>query len=356
MDPVQSFILRIVLSPISLIYGILVFLRLQLYRFGFLKSIKFSLPIISVGNLSVGGTGKSPHIEYLMSLLDPYILIGTLSRGYKRRTTGFKVVQTNHTVSEVGDEPLQLKKNFPQNLVAVSENRVLAIPQMMMQKPDLQCILLDDAFQHLAVNPALNILLTDYNDLFVNDYLLPSGRLREWRNGYKRADFIIVTKCNDEISLEEMNLIIEKINPLAYQKIFFSKFQYQSLNELFTGESLSLPKDKNVLLVSGIANNDYLKKYLNQHSNSIIELDYPDHYQFTEKDIDTIQQNWERLDKQNSIIITTQKDAMRLYPFKTKIEQAKIPIYFLPIKVGFHQNQPNNFDESIKNFLLDFKI
>lgn len=355
MNRFQKVLLSIILSPISLIYGFLVLFRLSLYRFGILKSIKFSLPVISIGNLSVGGTGKSPHIEYLLDLLSPYIVIGTLSRGYKRKTTGFKIVETNNTAEEVGDEPLQFKKNFPDNIIAVAENRVLAIPHMIMQKPDLQCVLLDDAFQHLAIKPALNILLTDFNDLYMRDFLLPSGRLREWRSGYNRADYIIVTKCDQNIGEQKMNEIIQKINPLPNQKIFFSSLKYQDPYHLLSNEKITLTNQQHIMVVSGIANNHSLINFISSFTNNITEFDYPDHYQFEEKDIESILMNFEKMNQPNSIILTTQKDATRLLPFASRFEQAKIPIFVLPIKVTFPIRQTNNFDESIKNFLLEYK-
>lgn len=355
MNRFQKVLLSIILSPISLIYGFLVLFRLSLYRFGILKSIKFSLPVISIGNLSVGGTGKSPHIEYLLDLLSPYIVIGTLSRGYKRKTTGFKIVDTNNTAEEVGDEPLQFKKNFPDNIIAVAENRVLAIPHMIMQKPDLQCVLLDDAFQHLAIKPALNILLTDFNDLYIRDFLLPSGRLREWRSGYKRADYIIITKCDSNIGEQEMIQIIRKINPLPNQKIFFSTLKYQDPYHLLSNEKITLTNQQHIMVVSGIANNHSLINFISSFTNNITEFDYSDHYQFEEKDIESILMNFEKMNQPNSIILTTQKDATRLLPFASRFEQAKIPIFVLPIKVTFPIRQTNNLDESIKNFLLEYK-
>lgn len=355
MNHYQKVLLSIILSPISLIYGLLVSFRLSLYRFGILKSIKFSLPVISIGNLSVGGTGKTPHIEYLLDLLSPYIVVGTLSRGYKRKTTGFKIVEINNSAEEVGDEPLQFKKNFPENLVAVAENRVLAIPHLIMQKPDLQCVLLDDAFQHLAIKPALNILLTDFNDLYIRDFLLPSGRLREWRSGYKRADYIIVTKCDQNIGEQKMNEIIQKINPLPNQKIFFSSLKYQDPYHLLSNEKITLTNQQHIMVVSGIANNHSLINFISSFTNNITEFDYSDHYQFEEKDIESILMNFEKMNQPNSIILTTQKDATRLLPFASRFEQAKIPIFVLPIKVTFPIRQTNNFDESIKNFLLEYK-
>jgi tetraacyldisaccharide 4'-kinase len=290
-----------------------------------------------------------------MQLLQPYLVIGTLSRGYKRRTTGFKVVQLNHSTYDVGDEPLQFKHNFPNNLIAVSENRVHGIPQMIMQRPDLQCVLLDDAFQHVAVIPALNILLTDYSDPFYADYLLPSGRLREWRAGYKRADLIVVTKCKQGLSIAEMDSIVKKIDPTASQKVFFSNFAYQTPYHLFQHSERILTADTQVILVSGIAKNDYLLDYLNSTVGKVTELEYPDHYQFEERDLDVIASNWKDADPKHAIILTTQKDAMRLKQFEQKIEAAVLPFYVLPIRVEFPNQQLNDFDQTIRQFLLDFK-
>lgn len=192
---IQQWLIKILLAPFALLYGLTVLVRNGLYQIGFFKSIRFSFPVISIGNLSVGGTGKTPHIEYFIQHLQEYVRIGVLSRGYGRNTRGYRLVQTNDHAELSGDEPVQIKRKFPDTAVAVSENRALGIPQLLKTNPEVQLILLDDAYQHRAIRPALSILLTDYNRPYYQDFLLPVGRLREWRGGARRADAIVVTKC-----------------------------------------------------------------------------------------------------------------------------------------------------------------
>ncbi|RME96755.1 MAG: tetraacyldisaccharide 4'-kinase, partial [Bacteroidetes bacterium] len=224
---IQRHLFRILLAPFSLLYGLAVSLRNAFYRAGLLKSMRFSVPVISVGNLSVGGAGKTPHIEYLIRLLREHIQVATLSRGYSRKTRGFLTVERQHNAEQVGDEPLQFKRKFPDIGVYVAEDRAFAIPQIMAAQPDTQLILLDDAFQHRAVLPGLNILLTEYDNLFTRDYLLPAGRLREWRSAYERADVIVVSKCPPDLTQTDARRIRVEINPLPHQKIFFSYYAYQ---------------------------------------------------------------------------------------------------------------------------------
>ncbi len=206
----MNWFLRILLLPISLLYGLGTTIRVFLYETSSKKSVSFDIPIISVGNLSTGGTGKSPHVEYLIMLLRPYLNVATLSRGYGRKSKGFRVVTPEDTAETVGDEPLQFKRKFQDVLVTVGEERTMAIPQIMGHANNVQVILLDDAYQHLAVNPGLNILLTDYKRPFFKDFLLPSGNLREWPSGKKRADIIVVTKCPEEVTESNRAYFIKK--------------------------------------------------------------------------------------------------------------------------------------------------
>ena len=200
---IQNLLVKILLSPFSLLFGLGVSFRDFLYRKELLKGIEFNIPVISVGNLSIGGAGKTPHIEYLIRLLKDYVNIATLSRGYKRKTKGFMVVHPRNTAEQVGDEPLQFKRKFPDIEVAVAEDRSFAIPELLKWNAELQIVLLDDAFQHRSIKPGLNILLTQFNLPFTRDFLLPSGRLREWRSAYERADIIVVSKCPIDVSEEE---------------------------------------------------------------------------------------------------------------------------------------------------------
>jgi tetraacyldisaccharide 4'-kinase len=346
-----------------------------------MKSSTFDIPIISVGNLSVGGTGKTPHIEYLVRLLNPYIPVATLSRGYGRKTQGFRFVELDSTPQEVGDEPLQFKLKFPDVPVAVGENRAFAIPKLLQQYWHVKTILLDDAFQHLAVEPYLNILLTDYERPFTRDLVLPAGMLREWPSGYQRADIIIVTKCPDTITKAEKAAWLKDLNPFDYQTVFFTKFGYKKIYPLsFQGNHWSLvdkstlmptPNEKqpkaneidiqlstnlDVVLLCAIARADYLLKYLKQTVRSVKTMEFEDHRFFTNYDMAQTKKAFDELESKNKIIITTEKDMVRLVQHNPYIQQNNLPIYILPIEVEFLFNEGYIFDEELKEKLLAFKI
>ncbi len=354
---IQSTIARLLLAPISLLYGLGVSLRNFMYQRGLLKGVSFSIPIISVGNLSVGGAGKTPHIEYLIRLLDPYINVSTISRGYSRKTKGFRFVQATDNAETVGDEPLQFKRKFPHIPITVAESRTFAIPEIIKSHPKMQTILLDDAFQHRSIKAGMNILLTEFSEPFTNDYLLPSGRLREWRSGYKRADIIIVTKCPDEISVEEKKALTNAIQPQAYQQIFFSYYQYFRPYYLFNPRYVApLQEDWDVILICAIARSDYLVDYLTEQVNSVYTLSYEDHRYFSKNDIANLKRTYDNLPTKKKIIITTEKDAMRIELHREFLVQHKLPIFVLPVQVAFHFNEGEQFDNQIKDFLLDFKV
>lgn len=353
---IQNVIARILLSPFSLLYGLAIWMRNVFYDVGLLKSTKFSLPVINVGNLSVGGAGKSPHVEYLIELLSPYIDVATLSRGYMRKTKGFRWVEYKDNAMLVGDEPMQYKRKYKDIVVAVSESRNTGIPMIVQRYPNVQAILLDDAYQHRAVRPSLNILLTQYELPFTRDILLPAGRLREWRSAYERADIIIVTKCPDQLSAEEMKKLKEEINPFPYQKVYFSRYQYQqAYSFLYPQQRIQLTSDLNILLISAIANTDYLLDYLEQHTTTIQHLEYEDHHIFSDDDLKYQKRVFDEMDG-NKIILTTEKDAMRLEPYRQQFFDWGIDIYVLPIKVSFVDEQGPVFDEQIRKFLLDFRV
>ncbi|MFZ1703809.1 MAG: tetraacyldisaccharide 4'-kinase [Saprospiraceae bacterium] len=353
----QKKLFQILLIPFSLLYGGIISLRDMMYETGLLKSSKFNLPVISVGNLSIGGAGKSPHIEYLVSIFQDYLDLGILSRGYKRETTGFRLVSTTDTALTVGDEPLQFKKKFKDVVVAVDENRALGIPMMLGQYPNIQTILLDDAFQHRQVAPGLNILLTPYDHLFTRDYLLPSGRLREWRSAYKRADIILITKCPDEVSPEKRHTILQEINPLSHQKLFFSKFEYDYPYHFYNAQyRIKLDDDLDIILISAIANTSYLEDYLNTKVKNIHSMEFEDHHQFTHGDIDYLIQKYKALPEKRKLILTTEKDATRLEPFNDILYQNQIPIFIQPARVVFLDNDKHEFDATVKDFLVNFTV
>jgi tetraacyldisaccharide 4'-kinase len=348
---VQSTLVKILLAPFSLLYGIMMSLRDFFYRKGLLKSVEFNLPVISVGNLSVGGAGKTPHIEYIITLLRDYINIATLSRGYRRKTRGYLEVQ------QVGDEPLQFKRKFPEVMVTVSESRSFGIPQIVSQRPETQLVLLDDAFQHRSVKPGMNILLTEYNHPFTRDYLLPSGRLREWRSGYERADIIIVSKCPPELSEAQREAYRKEINPLSHQQLYFSYYRYFRPYYIFDGRyRATLQPDWDVLLISAIARTEYLTDYLSDKVGTVRSLEFEDHHYFTKSDMGDLKRAYDQLTSPKKIIITTEKDAMRMEIHRQFLVDERLPIFALPVQVQFHFNQGADFDEQIKNFLLNFKV
>jgi len=353
---VRNLILKVLLFPFSLIYGLLSILNGLLYDFGILASIKFTIPVISVGNLTVGGTGKTPHIEYLINLLNPYIKLSVLSRGYKRKTRGFREVMLNDDVKTAGDEPLLFKKKYQNLNVFVSENRVEGISQMIMEIPEIQTVLLDDAFQHRAITPSLNVLLTEYDYPFYKDFYLPTGRLREWRTGYKRSDIIIVSKCPNDISIKQKNEFISKINPSPKQSVFFSYYKYYNPYFLYDiNKRIELNNSLSVLLISALASTSYLNNYIEDKIDDFHSIEFTDHHDFTFDEMENFKKIFDNLKNENKIILTTEKDAMRLDVHREYILKNKLPIFVLPVSVDFLFDQRSEFDETIKSFLLNFK-
>lgn len=355
---IQNILVKIILFPFSLIYGLFVGLRNYFYNIGLLRSSTFSVPTISVGNLSVGGTGKTPHIEYLVSILKDFVEVGTLSRGYRRKTAGFLEIQRNMSALEAGDEPLQFKHKFGDGvMVAVGEDRALSIPRMLMRNPDLQVILLDDAYQHRSVNPYINILLTDYSKLFTDDFVLPAGRLREWPSSYQRAHAIIVTKCPTNLINEEAEKIRKKINPLSHQMVYFSTIEYDRPYYLFNRQyQLNADNDLGIYLLSGIANNTSMKEYVRSHYKLKRVKEFGDHHNFNKMEVANIVKEFtEDIKHPKKIILTTEKDGMRLLDHKEYLTNNKIPIFVLPIKIRFLFESGHEFEKFIKNRLLEYK-
>jgi len=322
-----------------------------------LKGSKFNLPVISVGNLTLGGAGKTPHIEYLVILLQEYLNVATLSRGYKRKSKGFRIINRNDIVSTAGDEPLQYKRKFPTIAVAVAESRNIGIPQLVQRHTNLQVILLDDAFQHRSVVPGLNILLTEYSKPFFMDHLLPMGRLREGRAAYNRADIIIVSKCPDQIKDKERIEFEEKISPYPHQTIFFSKYEYLTPYLIFDySQKLKPPPNSSIILISAIASTEYLLNYLDSQFDEIINMNYEDHHYYTDVDLEQLTLTFEQIENPNKYIITTEKDGIRLGEHYNYIKQKNLPIYILPIKVAFLDSDGLIFDDLLKKFLMNFTV
>ncbi len=353
----SNWLLKTLLMPVALLYGAGVSLRDFLYRRGVLKPSVFNLPILSVGNLSVGGTGKTPHVEYLIRLLKDYLEVATLSRGYGRKSEGYQQVLPGQRADQTGDEPLLYKRKYPQVSVAVSESRALAIPRMIMEQPELQVILLDDAFQHRAVTPGLSILLTEYGAPFTRDFLLPAGRLREWRQGYRRADIIIVTKCPEKLTPEERQAMTVEINPLPHQKLFFSTYRHGNPYFFFQSEyQTQLQPDWQVLLVCGLARTNFLVEYLENKVDTVSLLGYEDHHYYGPEDMEQIKTYFDRLDSKQKLILTTEKDAVRLEAHRDFILKHKLPLFILPVQVEFLDGDGPLFNETIKEYLLNYKV
>ena len=330
---------RKILFPLALLYGWITQFRNFLFDKGVLKSYTFDLPIIAVGNLSVGGTGKTPQIEYLIRLLSSNYKIATLSRGYKRKSTGFILADATSNAEILGDEPFQFYKKFPEIMVAVDANRKNGIEKLLAQSQKREVILLDDAFQHRKVNAGFYILLTAYGDLYVDDFILPTGNLRESRSGAKRADVIVVTKCPNDLSVEKQNNIRKKLNIASHQKLYFTAIQYDDTvyNEK-ESKAVADVKFADKLLLAGIAKPKPFFAYLQQNNDEILE--FPDHHHFSETDISNILKK-----ANNNIIITTEKDFVRL---TGRIPEAQL--FYLPIKNVFLSDSAD-FDQTIKNYV-----
>jgi tetraacyldisaccharide 4'-kinase len=326
-------VVRVLLYPLALLYGGIVWLRNRLYDAGFFSSIEFSIPVISVGNLSVGGTGKTPHVEYLIRLLQYQYKVATMSRGYKRRTQGFLLADENANALRIGDEPMQYHMKFPDVSVSVAEERITGIPTLLQKRHDIDVVLLDDAYQHRSVKPGLNILITDYAKPFYKDFILPYGRLREGRSAYRRADVIIVSKCPAELSQEKAAEVVRHIAPVSGQQVFFSGVVYDQPYDFFTRETVSFG-NRNVVLVCCIAKPEPLVRYIQAGAYDVHVLAYPDHHYFLSRDMEEIAEackNWQVSDK---IIVTTEKDATRLHLQLEKLRSLQVPVVVLPIRVS----------------------
>ncbi len=355
----ERVVLRWLLFPLSLLFGLGVALKNAMYKARVFNGVRFNVPVISVGNLTVGGAGKTPHVEYLVRLLRSYIHTSVLSRGFGRRTNGFMLVRPELQSSDVGDEPLMFARKYRDVAVAVSESRSLGIPLLLQHHQDLQVILLDDAYQHRSVTPHLNILLTEFDNLFYNDWLLPTGALREWRSGYRRADIIVVSKCPLSLTQESRYSILQKIQPQGHQSVYFSAYRYHPPYSMFTrGARIELTNKYSVLLVCGIARTEYLLDYVSECVGYLDLLHFGDHHVYRPEDIDLISSRYENLpgDSENKIILTTEKDAVRLEYFGTSITSRRLPVFLLPLEVVFLFEDGALFDNYIHQFLLDFKV
>jgi tetraacyldisaccharide 4'-kinase len=353
--------LKLILLPFSYAYGSIVWLRNKLFDWKIFKSTEFSVPVISVGNITVGGTGKSPHIQYLIALLKNQYRVATVSRGYKRKTKGFLLLDAETPAQNSGDEPKQFKFNFPDVMISVGEKRVNAIQKLMALPQPPELILLDDAYQHRWVKAGLNILLIDYSHFQEKDYMLPSGTLREFASGQSRADIIIMSKAPKGLSPMEKRRFVEVVSPLPHQKMFFSYIEYSSLVALTpAAEALQQNNieakllDYKILMFTGIANAEPLKNYLYNSSREVVELKFPDHHDFTEADKNKIVSAFGDMLSSKKIMLTTEKDAMRIKDSTTFSFPEHIPLFYIPIIIKFH-DEKQSFDETIIQYLTKNK-
>lgn len=343
--------LRKLLLPFSLLYGIVVFIRNKFYDWGVFKSQSFEIRIISVGNLEVGGSGKTPMVEYLIRLLKTDFKLATLSRGYGRTTKGFRWVNADDEATLTGDEPLQISQKFPEITVTVCENRAFGIRQIEKKH---QLILMDDAYQHRSVKPGLSILLFDYHQIKKTRFLLPAGNYREFFSGRKRADILIVTKCPAQLSESDQIFLKNMVSPYAHQKLFFSGIKYaEEFKGVFSNNQLSVQAIQNnytVLLLTGIAKPELLLNQLKKHTQNILHHCYPDHHDYSEKNVLKLVAVFEAITSKNKIIITTEKDAVRLKTNSFAKILNQLPVYKWPIEIGFVNGNEQEFNSLIKKY------
>lgn len=351
---------HIILYPFAVIYGLITAFRNWLYDQEILRSTRFEIPVISIGNLAVGGTGKTPHTEFLISHLQQDWNLAMLSRGYKRKTKGFILADQNSDAQSIGDEPYQIFSKYPNAHVAVDEKRVRGIKSLQSLIPDLQLILLDDAFQHRSVQPGFSILLTDYSNLYTSDWMLPAGSLREWRSGSKRANVIIVTKCPNHITPIDMRVATTLIKPETNQLLFFSTLVYDEIKPVFpetlpenwTTASIETNKAE-VLFVSGIANNQPIEEHFSKLGGRFNLLSYGDHYNFQPKDFNTIQKTFDALSSEQKVLLVTEKDAARLVSNPQFPTELKTKTYCLPIRIEILQQQETLLLQKIQNYVTE---
>ncbi|KAA6321217.1 Tetraacyldisaccharide 4'-kinase [termite gut metagenome] len=347
------------LYPVSFLYGMGVYLRNKLFDWKVLHSKSYDIPVICIGNLTVGGTGKTPHTEYLVELLRDEFGVAVLSRGYKRKTKGYILADAESNAQSIGDEPYQIKKKYPEICIAVDENRRHGIEKLACLKQFLiDVIILDDAFQHRYVQPGISILLTDYYRLLCNDVLLPVGYLREPVSGKKRADMVIVTKCPKHLSSIDYDVITKRLKISPYQQLYFSVFDYGDLTPVFPNVQTAgkrklenVTEDESILLVTGIASPVAIIEILISHTQNIDILSFADHHNFSEPDIALIEKRFINGGVGKKIIVTTEKDAARLICHPEMADEIKKQFYVLPVKVKFLKEQQNIFNENITNYV-----
>lgn len=350
-----------ILKPISLAYGAGVTVRNKMFDYGILRQHEFDIPVVVIGNIAIGGTGKTPHTEYLINLLRYKYNIGVLSRGYKRKSKGFILATAQSSAAEIGDEAYQIYRKYNRNItVAVCEDRVRGIEEMRRANPAINLILLDDAFQHRYVKPTVSIVLTEFGRPAFQDHILPMGRLRESTFAFNRADMVIVTKCPENIKPMEYRIFKKQLNLYPYQKLFFSKFEYGNLTPVFPSDVSSSPfldwlTDKDaVLAIAGIANPVPFVKYLRRYKPKVKHLLFSDHHDFTKSDISLICDRFKNMKGERKYVITTEKDAVRLMIVKDLPQWMKASIFYIPVKVDFMPySVQTSFDDTLLRMISE---
>lgn len=344
------------LWPLSLIYGLILHIRNKLFDWQILPSAQYSVPVISIGNLSTGGTGKTPHTEYLIKLLQKHKNIAVLSRGYKRKTKGFQLASETSSANDIGDEPLQIKRKFPEVLVAVHEKRRKGIDRILKDYPGINTIILDDAFQHRYVKPGLNLLLTEYYKPFFNNFLLPCGSLREPKSGSRRAQAIIITKTPAVFSPLDKRFFLQKLKPYQPAHVFFSGLRYGKPVPVWQpGKKDTTNRFKSIFLLTGIANPDALEQYLQGQCEVLHLYTYRDHHSFKRSELKKLRDHFLADISHSKAIITTEKDAMRLQTDEARQILAGIPAFYIPVNVQFQNRGKIGFDRFILDYLENIK-
>lgn len=341
------------LFPLTMWYAIGVAFRNLLFSLGIKRQVAPEVTTIGVGNLCAGGTGKTPHVEYLLRLLSDKYPTAMLSRGYQRKSHGFVLADsTNNTARQLGDEPAMIAAKYPQVITAVCEKRLEGVNRLLKLNTPPQVVVLDDVFQHRYVKPTINILLTEFGNPFFQDSIMPYGNLREFRSARSRANIIIVTKSPEVLSPIDKHNITQALKVQPYQKVFFSYMRYCDPLPLMGNTPLPLMPDDEVLVLTGIANPQPMLQYLNGKCK-VTSMVYPDHHAYTANDVKRIRKSFEQLGGSRKYILTTEKDAARLRDLATKDVLTGLPIYYLPIEVCMHQSQDFNFDTTISNLVKE---
>ena len=346
---------RILLSPFTLVYGLVISLRNALYESSLLRATSFDLPVISVGNIKIGGTGKTPMVEWLVQVLAPYLDVAVLSRGFSRKTKGYRFVNSGDNSRTVGDEALQIKRKFPSVSVAVSESRTLGLSSLLMDRPSTQVVLLDDAFQHRSIKPGLNIVLTEYFNPYFEDYLVPMGKLREWRSAISRGNFLLVSKCSDHLQLTEAEEFKSKVSEISGENIYFSAMDYgpcYSMSDAHIQYRADLSGA--VQIVSGIAEPSYLKDHFKDKVDKVYAYDFPDHHQYNERDVRNIINSFQRIPYEHKALITTEKDIVKLINYRRIFETEGVKVFVQRVGVEILLNQQVELETRIRDFLMNF--